>query len=172
MNSPERSGGQWTPRPPPALGLAFGHAPRRTAEAPARWSKLAIDHGKSPSTTTLLLCGLLVSCETASTTRIKGRSSTEKAPPNACPRCMGFPRDAVARYESLSAAGWQPECQGRCLQASRARQWPEVSDFVACFCTLRESENTRPCAFHRTRFTCDSRVRAETRAILAWPCVF
>ena len=68
VNSPERSGGQWTPRPPPAFSLAFGPAPRRSAEAPARWSKLAIDHGKSPSTTTLLLCGLLVSCETASTT--------------------------------------------------------------------------------------------------------
>ena len=25
------------------------------------------------------------------------------------------------------------------------RQWPEVSDFVARFCTLRESENTRTC---------------------------
>ena len=25
------------------------------------------------------------------------------------------------------------------------RQWPEVSDFVARFCTLSESENTRTC---------------------------
>ena len=25
------------------------------------------------------------------------------------------------------------------------RQWPEVSDFVARFCTLQESENTRTC---------------------------
>ena len=26
-----------------------------------------------------------------------------------------------------------------------SRQWPKVSDFVARFCTLRESENTLPC---------------------------
>ena len=32
------------------------------------------------------------------------------------------------------------------------RQWPEVSDFVTRFCTLRESENTRPCK-NRTRNT-------------------
>ena len=33
------------------------------------------------------------------------------------------------------------------------RQWPEVSDFVARFCTLRESENTRTCE-NCTRFAC------------------
>ena len=32
------------------------------------------------------------------------------------------------------------------------RQWPEVSDFVARFCTLRESENTRTCE-NRTLFS-------------------
>ena len=30
----------------------------------------------------------------------------------------------------------------QCLLAEPRRQWPEVSDFVACFCTLRESKNT------------------------------
>ena len=30
-------------------------------------------------------------------------------------------------------------------EAQPVRQWPEVSDFVARFCTLRESENTRTC---------------------------
>ena len=40
------------------------------------------------------------------------------------------------------------------------RQWREVSDFVARFCTLHESNNTRNARFAR-----------ETRAILAWPCV-
>ena len=49
------------------------------------------------------------------------------------------------------------------------RQWPEVSDFVARFCTLLESNNTRPCE-NRTRFACDSRM-AVCCAILAWPCV-
>ena len=32
------------------------------------------------------------------------------------------------------------------------RQWPEVSDFIASFCTLRESKSLRPCE-NRTRFT-------------------
>ena len=36
-------------------------------------------------------------------------------------------------------------------QVPPSRQWPEVSDFVARFCTLRESNNTRPCE-NRTRF--------------------
>ena len=31
------------------------------------------------------------------------------------------------------------------------RQWPKVSDFVARFCTLRESKNLRPCE-NRVRF--------------------
>ena len=31
-----------------------------------------------------------------------------------------------------------------------SRRWPKVSDFVAHFCTLRESKNTRPCE-NRTR---------------------
>ena len=34
------------------------------------------------------------------------------------------------------------------------RQWPEVSDFVARFCTLCESNNTRSCE----NFACDSRM--------------
>ena len=34
------------------------------------------------------------------------------------------------------------------------RQWPEVSDFVACFCTLRESESVR---FSHVRVFSDSR---------------
>ena len=38
------------------------------------------------------------------------------------------------------AVGRPPSRRRRCC-----RQWPEVSDFVALFCTLRESENTRPC---------------------------
>ena len=33
-----------------------------------------------------------------------------------------------------------------------SRQWPEVSDIVARFCTLRESENTRTCE-NRTLFS-------------------
>ena len=41
------------------------------------------------------------------------------------------------------------------------RQWPEVSDFVARFCTLRESENTRTCE-NRTRF--HARIARETHA--------
>ena len=49
--------------------------------------------------------------------------------------------------------------------AQATRQWPEVSDFVACFCTLHESNNTLPCE-NSTHFTCD-----EMRAILAWQCV-
>ena len=35
----------------------------------------------------------------------------------------------------------------------RIRQWPEVSDFVARFCTLRESKNLRLCE-NRVRATC------------------
>ena len=31
------------------------------------------------------------------------------------------------------------------LSCLGSRQWPEVSDFVARFCTLRKSENTRTC---------------------------
>ena len=48
-------------------------------------------------------------------------------------------------------------CQnGHYAQSSRAqhlksRQWPEVSDFVARFGKLRESNNTRPYE-NRTRF--------------------
>ena len=40
-----------------------------------------------------------------------------------------------------------------------ARQWPEVSDFVARFCTVRESKNTLTCE-NRVRFShsCDSRM--------------
>ena len=39
----------------------------------------------------------------------------------------------------LAASFWPgPEEAGR-------RQWPEVSDFVARFCTLCKSENTRRC---------------------------
>ena len=37
------------------------------------------------------------------------------------------------------------------------RQWPEVSDFVARVCTLRGSNNTRPCV-NRTLFASDSRM--------------
>ena len=36
------------------------------------------------------------------------------------------------------------------------RQWPEVSDFVARFCTLRNSKNLRPC--ENARIACDSRM--------------
>ena len=46
------------------------------------------------------------------------------------------------------------------------RQWPEVSDFVARFCTLSESENTRTCE----NCTQNGRIARETRAILACPC--
>ena len=70
------------------------------------------------------------------------------------------------------------------------RQWPEVSDFVACFCTLRESENTRTCEnctcfqkthgrelhafcvqFSHVRVFCDSRnvQKSVTRIIYLWP---
>ena len=37
-----------------------------------------------------------------------------------------------------------------------SRQWPEVSDFVARFCTLHESNNTRTCdnLTQKTRATC------------------
>ena len=58
-----------------------------------------------------------------------------------------------------------PPCPAACLRSGdlsrvkagdvlkiRLRQWPEVSDFVARFCTLCESENTRPCE-NRTRNT-------------------
>ena len=37
----------------------------------------------------------------------------------------------------------QHPARGRRWALSGSRQWPEVSDFVAHFCTLRESENTR-----------------------------
>ena len=52
----------------------------------------------------------------------------------------------------LEAWGWAAR---RLLgRAVAGRQWPEVSDFVARFCTfkLRESENTRPCE-KRVRFS-------------------
>ena len=57
----------------------------------------------------------------------------------------------------------------------RARQWPEVSDFVARFCTLRESENTRTCEnFTRfvTRITYLGPLPSEgcVRAALQWRC--
>ena len=44
------------------------------------------------------------------------------------------------------------------------RQWPEVSDFVAHFCTLHKSENTLPCKNSMLN-TC------ETSAILAWQTI-
>ena len=40
------------------------------------------------------------------------------------------------------------------------RQWPEVSDFVERFCTLRKSENTRTCE-HCTRNACNSRMSVK-----------
>ena len=49
------------------------------------------------------------------------------------------------------------------LQAVAAtRQWPEVSDFVACFCTLHESENTRTCE-NRTLFRKHTDMRESVR---------
>ena len=40
-------------------------------------------------------------------------------------------------------------------------QWPKVSDFVACFCTLpvRKSENTKPVQFSHVRVFSDLRVQ-------------
>ena len=53
--------------------------------------------------------------------------------------------------------------------ATAAGQWPEVSDFVACFFTLREPENTQPCE-NRTRNTrpCENRTR---NACYSWKCL-
>ena len=65
--------------------------------------------------------------------------------------------------------------------SSHARQWPEVLDIVARFCTLRESENTRTfenCtrfAFHvqfsHVRVFSDSRIvqKSVTRIIYLGP---
>ena len=41
------------------------------------------------------------------------------------------------------------------------RQWPEVLDFVARFCTSRESENTRTCDRAKRTRTCDRAKRVK-----------
>ena len=45
------------------------------------------------------------------------------------------------------------------FQAVTGRQWPEVSDFVARFCTLHESENTWTCAAARIARVCAQRAK-------------
>ena len=50
------------------------------------------------------------------------------------------------------------------MQPGESRQWPEVSDFVARFCTLHESENTRTfenCTSQKTHG--HARIARETR---------
>ena len=75
------------------------------------------------------------------------------------------PGPALAQWPIDNIAG---HCPGQgCAVAARygqrlrgsvsSRQWPEVPDFVARFCTLRESNNTRPCE-NRTRNAYDSRM--------------
>ena len=55
------------------------------------------------------------------------------------------------------------------------RQWPEVSDFVARFCTLRKSENTRTCencTHFCTHFACNSRMSVCFLTCATWKKVW
>ena len=63
----------------------------------------------------------------------------------------GRRRRAAGTYEILCESRWEctwTQTEDRGSEGwvlGEGRQWPEVSGFVARFCTLRESENTRPC---------------------------
>ena len=58
--------------------------------------------------------------------------------------CCSF--SCSAGFIDHQTAPWHRSCQQNHhpLHLSLPRQWPEVSDFVARFCTLHESENTLP----------------------------
>ena len=55
----------------------------------------------------------------------------------------GIPEDCIFAVEYLKVLDLSLNDDERF--AMDTRQWPEVSDFVARFCTLRDSENTRTC---------------------------
>ena len=70
----------------------------------------------------------------------------ERYPPRRVRRVMGTKR--AGRTRTMPA------------MARTVLQWPEVSDFVACFCTLREPKNLRPCenSMHDSRLFDSSNV--------------
>ena len=75
--------------------------------------------------------------------------------------CCSFYLAWAFRVPAVHPTQWQliqGQNKGYLLQVGNdinsitlVRQWPEVSDFVARFCTFSESENTRTCT-NRTRF--------------------
>ena len=76
-------------------------------------------------------------------------------PPSPSGQARSLRREA---YEAIFPSSCAPlHCR---LLASR--QWPEVSDSVARFCTLQESENTRTCE-KNTRHTCISHMCHDVR---------
>ena len=84
---------------------------------------------------------------------------------------LKFMNNALLRFHPLSFYGHQGTSQ-----VLQNRQWPEVSDFVAHFCTLCKSENTRTCenrTLNKLKFTmnmlklhCDLEIKHTTIFVL------
>ena len=61
------------------------------------------------------------------------------------------PSPGGGRPSAREASSTGPQRISRLRRLGSGPHWPEASDFVARFCTLRESNNTRPCE-NRVRF--------------------